>query len=148
MPPDETKRFRPANRQEWREWLQRNHTCEQPIWLVYHKKSAPVPTLTWSEAVEEALCFGWIDSLSRPLDEERYQQFFTKRKPGGGWSKRNKQKVQNLIEAGLMAPAGFKAIERAKQNGSWNLLDGVDELLIPPDLDRALARKPVARTFF
>lgn len=148
MADKETKTFSPANRQEWREWLQRNHSLEQSIWLIYHKKSASVPTLTWSEAVDEALCFGWIDSLSRPLDQERFRQYFTKRKRGSGWSKLNKQKVQTLIEAGLMTSAGFDAIETAKQTGSWTLLDDVEELIIPDDLESALADKPVAHCFF
>lgn len=144
----ETKVFCPANRQEWREWLQENHSRESAVWLVYYKKSAQVSTITWSEAVDESLCFGWIDSLAKPLDAERYMQFFSKRKPGGGWSKINKEKIRKLSEAGLMTQAGLDAIEIAMQNGSWTLLDQVEELIVPDDLESALANDPAALSFF
>ncbi|WP_310589581.1 YdeI/OmpD-associated family protein [Dyadobacter sp. CY356] len=116
--------------------------------MIYHKKSAQVPTLTWSEAVDEALCFGWIDSISKPLDSERFMQFFSKRKPKSGWSKINKDKVEKLIEAGLMTEAGFAVIEAAKQNGSWFLLDEVEKIVIPADLQQAIAGNPIAYDFF
>nr|WP_295927598.1 YdeI/OmpD-associated family protein [uncultured Dyadobacter sp.] len=144
----ETKVFSPANRREWREWLQENHSRESAVWLVYHKKTAQAPTITWSEAVDESLCFGWIDSLAKPVDSERYMQFFSKRKPGGGWSKINKEKIRKLTEAGLMTQAGLDAIETARQNGSWTLLDEVEELIVPDDLGNALAQHPVAQSFF
>ncbi|UTM21745.1 YdeI/OmpD-associated family protein [Dyadobacter chenhuakuii] len=141
-------KFSPSSRQEWREWLQENHSLTQSVWLVYHKKSAQVPNISWSEAVDEAICFGWIDSLSRPLDKERYIQFFSKRKPGSGWSKINKNKAEKLIEAGLMQQAGYDAIEAARKNGSWSLLDEVEELVVPDDLQKAFADKSVANSFF
>ncbi|MCF2501369.1 YdeI/OmpD-associated family protein [Dyadobacter chenhuakuii] len=141
-------KFSPSSRQEWRQWLQENHSLTQSVWLVYHKKSAQVPNISWSEAVDEAICFGWIDSLSRPLDQERYIQFFSKRKPGSGWSKINKNKAEKLIEAGLMQQAGYDAIEAARKNGSWSLLDEVEELVVPDDLQKALADKPVGSSFF
>ena len=128
--------------------MEENHHLEKSVWLIYHKKSAKIPTITWSEAVEEALCFGWIDSLSKPLDEKRFMQFFSKRKPDSGWSKINKEKVKRLIEAGLMTLSGFDAIETAKRNGSWFLLDRVEALIIPDDLGKALAEKPAAHHFF
>ncbi|WP_317165864.1 YdeI/OmpD-associated family protein [Spirosoma arboris] len=140
--------FSPANRQEWRQWLEENHSRETSVWLLFYKKSAKIATLTWAEAVEEALCFGWIDSLAKPFDEERYMQFFSRRKPKGVWSKINKANVQKLIDAGLMTKAGFDIIEVAKQNGSWTILDDVEELIIPADLAKALADKPNANAFF
>ena len=148
MADKETNTFSPSNRKEWRQWLEENHHLEKSVWLIYHKKSARIPTITWSEAVEEALCFGWIDSLSKPLDEKRFMQFFSKRKPGSGWSKINKEKVKKLIEAGLMTLSGSEAVETAKRNGSWFLLDRVEALIIPDDLGKALAEKPAAHHFF
>jgi uncharacterized protein YdeI (YjbR/CyaY-like superfamily) len=148
MADKEISTFSPSNRQQWREWLEQNHDHKQSVWLIYHKKSAEIPTITWSEAVTEALCFGWIDSTSKPLDGQRFMQFFSKRKPDSGWSKINKDKVKKLIEAGLMAGAGFAVIEIAKQNGSWCLLDEVERLAVPQDLETALAGNPVAHEFF
>ena len=140
--------FCPASPQHWREWLQAHHAEKQSIWLIYHKKQSATPSLTWSQAVDEALCFGWIDSRAQPIDNERYQQFFSRRKPGSGWSKINKAKVERLIAAGLMAPAGLASIEAAKQNGAWTLLDEVEELQLPADLAQLLAARPPAASFF
>lgn len=138
----------PQNRQQWREWLQVHHDQHQAVWLVYYKKASATPTLTWSEAVDEALCFGWIDSQAKPLDTEKYQQFFSRRKPKSGWSRINKEKVQRLIAEGKMMPAGIASIETAQQNGSWALLDEVEELRLPADLERAFEQQPVARSYF
>ncbi|MVN74768.1 hypothetical protein GO988_00345 [Hymenobacter sp. HMF4947] len=138
----------PQNRQQWREWLQAHHDQHQSVWLVYYKKKSATPTLTWSEAVDEALCFGWIDSQAKPLDEEKYQQFFSRRKPQSGWSRVNKNKIQRLLAEGKMMPAGLASIETAKQNGSWTLLDEVEELRLPTDLEREFDQYPAARTHF
>jgi uncharacterized protein YdeI (YjbR/CyaY-like superfamily) len=140
--------FCPASPQHWREWLQAHHAEKQSVWLIYHKQKSATPSLTWSQAVDEALCFGWIDSRAQPLDDERYRQFFSRRKPGSGWSKINKAKVERLIAAGLMAPAGFASIETAKQNGAWTLLDDVEELRLPADLAQALQARPLAARYF
>jgi uncharacterized protein YdeI (YjbR/CyaY-like superfamily) len=94
------------------------------------------------------LCFGWIDSIKKKLDDERSIQFFSKRKPKSTWSKINKEKVMRLMEAGLMAQAGITCIEVAKENGSWNLLDSVEALIIPTDLEQALKAKVNAFDFF
>lgn len=138
----------PASPQHWREWLQAHHAERQSVWLIYHKKQSGTPSLTWSQAVDEALCFGWIDSRAQPIDGERYQQFFSRRKPGSGWSKINKAKVERLIAAGLMTPAGLASIETAKQNGTWTLLDDVEELRLPADLAESLQASPLATSFF
>lgn len=107
-----------------------------------------VSSMTWSEAVDEALCFGWIDSKRKPVDEEKFIQFFCKRKAGSTWSKVNKEKIIRLTEAGLMTQAGFASIETAKHNGSWTLLDEVEELIIPPDLEREFERYSGSKDFF
>jgi uncharacterized protein YdeI (YjbR/CyaY-like superfamily) len=148
MPKQEILTVCPQNRQQWREWLQAHHAQQPAVWLVYHKKASATPTLTWSEAVDEALCFGWIDSQAKPLDAETYQQFFSPRKPTSGWSRVNKQKVDRLLAEGHLAPAGLAAIERAKQNGSWTLLDEVEELRLPADLALAFAEQPAAHRHF
>jgi uncharacterized protein YdeI (YjbR/CyaY-like superfamily) len=140
--------FCPASPQHWREWLQAHHAEKQFIWLIYHKKQSATPSLTWSQAVDEALCFGWIDSRAQPLDNERYQQFFSRRKPGSGWSSINKAKIERLTAAGLMAPAGLASVETAKQNGAWTLLDEVEALQLPADLVQQLAAQPLAASFF
>lgn len=147
-PEKEPETFCPTSPWHWREWLQAHHAEKQSVWLIYHKKKSATPSLTWSQAVDEALCFGWIDSRAQPLDDERYRQFFSRRKPGSAWSKINKAKVERLIAAGLMTPAGLASIETAKQNGAWTLLDDVEELQIPADLAQLLAARPLAANYF
>ncbi|WP_207426700.1 YdeI family protein [Pedobacter sp. SYSU D00535] len=148
MEKKEIESFCPANRQEWREWLEENHRSKPSVWLVYYKPKASKSTLSYGEAVDEALCFGWIDSTLRALDEERLMQFFCKRKPQSVWSKINKEKVERLIREGLMTEAGFASIEIAKQNGFWSILDEVEELNIPADLDAAFQNFPGSRDYF
>ena len=134
---DETASFYPANKQEWRDWLEKNHINEDAIWLIINKKSSKRPNVSWPEAVEEALCFGWIDSTKQPIDRIKYQQYFTKRKPDSGWSKINKEKIEELNEKGLMFEAGLKSVEIAKENGSWTAYDSVEALIVPDDLSAA-----------
>ncbi len=112
----------PVDRKEWRKWLKENHLKEQSVWLICYKKVSGFPTISYSEAVEEALCHGWIDSTRKTLDKERFKQYFCKRKPDSVWSKINKGKVKRLIEEGQMRPAGLKSINIAKKNGSWRFL--------------------------
>lgn len=145
---EEIETFYPTSRQAWRLWLTENHISKQAVWLVQYKKSANVPTISWSEAVDEALCFGWIDGIRKSMDHERYIQFFTKRKVKSTWSKINKAKVSTLIEAGLMTESGYKSIAKAKENGSWTILDKVEELFIPDDLESEFGRQPEAKAFF
>ena len=144
----EIETFCPTSRTDWRQWLEENHRSKQSIWLIFYKKKSNKPTISWSEAVDEALCFGWIDSVKKTLDHERSIQFFSQRKPKGTWSKVNKQKIIQLIDAQLMTEAGHEAIERAKQNGSWTILDEIEELLIPEDLEQAFETEPGSKDFF
>lgn len=144
----DTDLFYPANRKEWRAWLKKHHDQKQSVWLVFYKQKSGMATISWSDAVDEALCFGWIDSKKKPVDEEKYIQFFSKRKAKGTWSKINKQKIEQLIAEGLMMPAGFASIEAAKQNGSWLILDNVEELEIPADLELAFSVHPGSGDFF
>ncbi len=128
--------------------MQENHNSKQSVWLIYYKKKSNMPSITWSDAVDEALCFGWIDSKAKPIDEEKYLQFFSKRKSRGTWSKVNKIKIEQLIADGKMAQAGLDIIALAKQNGSWAILDEVEELIIPQDLELAFQTKPGSKDFF
>jgi len=118
------------------------------VWLVYAKKHTGIPSLTWQEGVEEALCFGWIDSLRRPVDGTYFKQLYTPRKPRSTWSAINKAAIARLTEAGLMAAAGLAAVELAKANGRWNALDHVESHTIPDDFAAALAKNKKANAGF
>jgi uncharacterized protein YdeI (YjbR/CyaY-like superfamily) len=148
MQKKDSETFCPASQQEWRKWLEEHHQSKQSVWLVQYKKKANKPSISWEESVEEALCFGWIDSIRKTLDEEKYIQFFSRRKPAGNWSKINKEKVQLLTEEGRMAKAGLDSVERAKQNGSWAILDDVEELIIPKDLEKAFKTQKGSKDYF
>jgi uncharacterized protein YdeI (YjbR/CyaY-like superfamily) len=144
----DSETFCPKSRQEWRTWLQGNHNLRQSVWLIYFKKKTAVASITYSDAVEEALCFGWIDSTRKSLDDHTFTQFFCRRKPKSVWSKVNKAKVQRLIEEGLMNEAGFASIKIAKENGSWTILDDVEELLIPQELEIAFTMHKESKEYF
>jgi len=137
-----------ADRAAWRAWLATNHATSPGIWLVFDKKSSRPNRLAYVDAVEEALCYGWIDSTVRTLDDARYVQLMTPRKPKSTWARTNKARVERLIAAGLMAEAGLASIERAKENGSWESLDGVESLVVPDDLEKALRTRPGASKNF
>ena len=148
MQNNEIETFYPASRQAWRLWLQENHSTKQSVWLIYYKKKSGTPSLSWSEAVDEALCFGWIDSKAKPIDEEKYMQFFSRRKPNSVWSKINKEKIKELMAAGLIIQSGYDSIAIAKQNGSWIILDEVEELIVPADLENAFNNNNGSKDFF
>ena len=128
--------------------MEKNHAAKDHIWLIQYKKSTHKPGISWSEAVDEALCFGWIDSVVRKFDEGSTIQYFTKRKPKGTWSKINKDKVEKLMASGQMRQAGLDIIETAKANGSWTILDEVESMVVPNDLQEALKRNGNALNFF
>jgi len=142
----------PKNRKAWRKWLEKEHQVSPGIWLVYYKKHTGLRWLSYDEAVEEALCFGWIDSLPGKLDEDRSKLNFTPRKPKSVWSALNKRRVEQLMSQGLMTPAGLAVIEQAKKNGSWETLTASDEAAalnqVPPDLERLFSKnKQAGRNF-
>ncbi|HNH27528.1 MAG TPA: YdeI/OmpD-associated family protein [Anaerolineales bacterium] len=138
----------PKSRAEWRKWLEENQARKEGIWLISYKKDTGKPRFDYDESVEEALCFGWVDSKPAKLDEERSMLWFAPRKPKTNWSKLNKDRVEKMIKAGLMAPAGLAKVEAAKKDGSWNALDGVEALEIPPDLAKALSKNKTAKEYF
>jgi uncharacterized protein YdeI (YjbR/CyaY-like superfamily) len=141
---DQAEAFNAVDRAEWRAWLERNHDRTPGVWLVIYKKGSDQPRITYEEAVEEALCFGWIDNKLNVIDEERFKLRFTPRRPKSLWSRSNKRRAQRLIGQGLMTPSGMERIEEAKQNGAWDLLEDVEDLFIPEDLESALLAHPPA----
>jgi len=134
-------------RDEWRAWLEANHATVPGAWLVGWRKGHG-PVLDYGEAVEEALCFGWVDSTGGRFDERRGKLYFAPRRDRSEWSASNKARVERLIAEGLMRPAGLAAIERAKANGMWTALDEVEQGIVPDDLAAALAAHPPAAERF
>ena len=120
---DQLETIYAVDRKAWRDWLRQNHLTSPGIWLIYYKVKSGEPSVRYSEAVKEALCFGWIDSKVKSLDQDRYKQIFTPRKPKSVWSKLNKQYIEELIQAELMSDVGLQKITVAKQDGSWTTLD-------------------------
>lgn len=136
--------YHAKTRQDWRNWLVKNHDSEKSVWLIIYKKESGIASVYYPEALDEALCFGWIDSLPNKRDDVSYYQFFSKRKSKSNWSKVNKLKVKGLIKKGLMHPAGLAAIELAKQNGNWTALDEVEKIVIPQDLEEGFKKNKIA----
>ena len=138
----------PSDRASLRAWLEANHATSGGVRLAIGKKGGCVTSLTYEQAVEEALCFGWIDSTAGRLDADRYTILFTRRKPGSGWSRSNKERVERLVAQERMASAGLLAVEAAKSSGSWCALDDAEDLVVPPDLSEALSGNPLAQAGF
>lgn len=112
-----------------------------------YRRAANKPFIPYEDAVREALCYGWIDAQTKPMDDERAALLFTPRRPGSGWAASNKLRVRALVAEGRMRPAGLAKIAAAKKDGSWTLLDGVEALRVPPDLAKALAAARVTKAF-
>ncbi|MCP4959043.1 MAG: hypothetical protein GY925_07200 [Actinomycetia bacterium] len=141
----ELREIHPKTRAGWRSWLKKNHAKCGGVWLIYYRTSTGRRRLSWEDAVREALCFGWIDSKVKPIDDERFKQVFTPRKPRSVWSAINKQYIAELIESELMTDPGLRAVDVARKNGAWSLLEPVDALVVPVDLELALGRSKRAR---
>lgn len=119
---------------EWRNWLEINHLILDNIWLIIYKKDSKIPSVYYPEAVDEALCFGWVDSAIRKRDKQSYYQYFSKRNPKSNWSKVNKEKIEKLIKLNKISDYGYKVINISKENGCWNALDDIENLVLPIDL--------------
>jgi uncharacterized protein YdeI (YjbR/CyaY-like superfamily) len=143
----ETGPVRVGDRAGWRRWLEENHRRPQGVWLVVAKKDAP-EGITYEEAVEEALCFGWIDSTARANDRWSYLQRFSPRRRGSAWSRINRERVARLAAQGRMTPTGLAKVEEAKRDGSWDRLEAVEAGVVPDDLAAALEASPAARAAF
>jgi uncharacterized protein YdeI (YjbR/CyaY-like superfamily) len=146
---DDLPRVEVKSRAEWRRWLEKNHTRAEGIWLVTTKKAAdPKRYLSYDDIVDEAICFGWVDSLPRALDAARSMRLVAPRRAKSAWSAVNKARVERLVADGTMTKAGLAVIERAKKDGSWAKLDAVEALEVPADLALALSRYPSATRHF
>jgi uncharacterized protein YdeI (YjbR/CyaY-like superfamily) len=138
-----------ASREAWAAWLEEQHATSVGLWLKFAKKGSGLDTVTYAEAVEVALCYGWIDGQVRKLDEDHYLQRFTPRRARSRWSKTNRQKATELIERGEMKPAGLREVERAKSDGRWDAAyDAPSTATVPEDLRRELEKNEPAREFF
>jgi uncharacterized protein YdeI (YjbR/CyaY-like superfamily) len=145
QPPENS--VHPKTVAEWRRWLARNHERTVGVWLVTFKKATGKARMTYDEAVEEALCWGWIDSTTRALDDERGMLWMAPRKPRSGWSKSNKERVARLAKEGRLAPPGKAKIAAAKRDGSWTALDAVEAMVVPEDLAGALRAHAATANF-
>jgi uncharacterized protein YdeI (YjbR/CyaY-like superfamily) len=142
------EQFYPTCQEEWRNWLIENHLTKKGVWLFCYKKNTGKPSITWGDAVAEALCFGWIDSVRKSVDEFSYIQLYSPRKAISIWSRINKEKIEKLIREGKMMQAGLESIERARKNGSWTRIDEVEDLSVPKELAKVFRRNKGSLAFF
>jgi uncharacterized protein YdeI (YjbR/CyaY-like superfamily) len=143
-PISETDVFFAEERAAWREWLAAYHAERRFVWLRVHKKHVQEPSVSYDEAVEEALCWGWIDGLTNAWDERSYVVRFTPRKPSSVWSETNVARVERMIAEGRMTPAGMALVDEAKRRGTWDEAASGRLDVTPPDLEAALAGVPAA----
>lgn len=146
--PPPGRRVTPKGRKAWRDWLERNHASRSEVWLVFYKQHTGKPTLTYGDAVEEAICFGWIDGVKRSIDADRYTHRFSPRKTDSRWSATNRKRAGRMDRAGLMHAAGRKAIRAARRNGLWDARPRTIDLSLPDDLGEKLRKHRKAREFF
>jgi uncharacterized protein YdeI (YjbR/CyaY-like superfamily) len=133
----------------WRRWLHKNHDKVDGVWLRLYKKASGIPTASYAEALDEALCYGWIDGQKKSYDENSFLQKFTPRRTKSMWSKHNIEHITRLIEQDLMMPAGLVEVERAKKDGRWDgAYDKPSEMTIPDDFLAELKKHPIAEKFF
>lgn len=142
---DDGERIHPGSVEEWRTWLEQHHGRQEGVWLVQWKTRTGRPAIPYEETVREALRFGWIDATYRSLDDERGMLWWSPRRKGSVWARTNKARVARLEAEGLMTPAGRAVIEAARADGSWDILEPVEDLLVPDDLATALEARPGAR---
>ncbi|MFO0506328.1 MAG: YdeI/OmpD-associated family protein, partial [Chryseotalea sp.] len=147
-PIQESNSFYAKDLAAWHKWLAENHNLKEFVWLILFKKNLKTPCITLQDAIDEALCFGWIDSKPNKRDAESYYLFFAQRKPKSVWSKINKEKVKRLLAEGRIQKAGLRKIEQAKKDGSWDILNEIEELIMPEDLKTALDKNRKANEYF
>lgn len=140
--------FYAKDRYAWREWFEKNHGTAGSVWLLLYKKESKKPSVYYDEAVEEALCFGWIDSKPRKNDADSYFLYFAERKPKSVWSKLNKTRIEKLLKLKLMRAPGMAKIEAAKKDGSWTLLDAIEEYMMPEPLEKVFKKNKIASDNF
>ena len=138
-----------ASLEGWRKWIAENHAKSNGVWLRFFKKDSGEKTVTYSEALEEALCYGWIDGQVNKFDDQSYIQRFTPRRPKSIWSKRNTEKAERLIREGRMKKAGMEQVELAKADGRWQqAYDSSTNMKLPEDFLHELSKNKKAKTFF
>ncbi|MBK6840203.1 MAG: YdeI/OmpD-associated family protein [Bacteroidetes bacterium] len=135
-------------RKSWRAWLQKNHQKEKSVWLIIHNKNSTTKCVNYEEAVEESLCFGWVDSIAKKRDDKSHMQYFSQRKAKSNWSKSNKERVARLIEQGLMHASGQAMIDLAKKSGTWAALENVQRSILPEDLKTLFLKNKIAEKYF
>ena len=140
---DRAPHVEPNDREAWRAWLERNHATATRVWLVWRRSTAR-RGLDYNAAIEEALSFGWVDGQAAAFDEQRSKLYFAPRRARSPWSKLNKERFHRMLLAGRVAPAGIAAVERARSDGSWSILDSVERLEVPADLAAAFDARPPA----
>lgn len=145
---NDTKTFHAKTRREWRNWLEKNHQSEKSVWLIMYHKSSNAKSVSYDEAVEEAICFGWIDSIAHKRDEKSKYQFFSQRKPKSNWSNANRERAEKMLDQGLMTQSGQRLIDLAKKTGTWEALVDVQNSVIPDDLLKELNKNKVAMNNF
>lgn len=145
---DGVEMFYAKDKEAWRKWLGKNNAKKKSVWLIYYKPKSGKTRVSYNDAVDEAICFGWIDSKPNKLDEYRSIQFFAPRNPKSNWSKVNKERGNRLIKEGRMTATGLAIIEAAKKNGAWDALNEVEEMIIPDDLLKALHNRKKAYEYF
>ena len=138
----------PKSLKAWRKWLEENHQQTESIWVVFAKKNTGIPSISISEAIDEALCFGWVDSVINSIDDKYYKNRFSPRNPKSNWSRVNKEKIARLETEGRLAPAGIEMVRIAKETGTWTALDDVENGIIPPDLQAAFDKYASAADYF
>jgi uncharacterized protein YdeI (YjbR/CyaY-like superfamily) len=139
-----SKTFQASTKEEWREWLAENHQSEKSVWLIIYHKGCGIDSVYYDEAVEQAICFGWIDSIANKRDEKSKYQFFAQRKPKSNWSKANRERAEKMMHQGEMHASGQKLIALAKETGTWEALVDVKNSVIPDDLQKLLHENPLA----
>ena len=138
-----------TSRYEWRDWLLEHHATRKVVWLLFYKKHTGKPNISYDDAVEEALCYGWIDSIIKRIDDEKFARKFTPRKTKSRWSKLNKKRAKKMIKAGKMTEVGMKVIKEAKKSGEWSKQAPIKkELVIPSYIEEALTKNKKALDFF
>ncbi|MBN1291999.1 MAG: YdeI/OmpD-associated family protein [Candidatus Latescibacteria bacterium] len=138
-----------ADREQWREWLEVHYSDKKVVWLIFYKKHTGQPSISYDEAVEEALCFGWIDSIIKRIDNDIYARKFTPRDSASKWSESNKKRVEKLLADGRMTDFGMAVIKAAKQNGQWDNVASTNRgWVMPPEFENALNKNRKAKQYF
>ncbi len=140
--------FHAKTSKEWRDWLTENHKKETAVWIIFYKKKSTTPSIVFKEALDEALCFGWIDSKPNKRDEDSYFQYFSARNPKSNWSRINKGHIERLMAEGRMQEQGLEMVRLAKETGTWDALNDVEDLVIPDDLEAEFKKYPKAKENF